>query len=93
MSGDGLTALMKQQTNPAGVRKAMIIVRLMMVKRQFTRNFCAKTNAKAHELYFNGFKTHILQEKLLKKKKYGPFWRVFENLKLAVKQCYQTGQF
>ena len=21
------------------------------------------------------------------------FWRVFENLKLAVKQCYQTGQF
>ena len=22
-----------------------------------------------------------------------PFWRVFENLKLAVKQCYQTGQF
>ena len=25
--------------------------------------------------------------------KNGPFWRVFENLKLAVKQCYQTGQF
>ena len=23
----------------------------------------------------------------------GPFWRVFENLKLAVEQCYQTGQF
>ena len=23
----------------------------------------------------------------------GPFWRVFVNLKLAVKQCYQTGQF
>ena len=22
----------------------------------------------------------------------GHFWRVFENLKLAVKQCYQTGQ-
>ena len=22
-----------------------------------------------------------------------PFWRVFENLKLAVKQCYETGQF
>ena len=22
-----------------------------------------------------------------------PIWRVFENLKLAVKQCYQTGQF
>ena len=25
--------------------------------------------------------------------KNGRFWRVFENLKLAVKQCYQTGQF
>ena len=25
--------------------------------------------------------------------KNGTFWRVFENLKLAVKQCYQTGQF
>ena len=25
--------------------------------------------------------------------KNGAFWRVFENLKLAVKQCYQTGQF
>ena len=23
--------------------------------------------------------------------KNGPFWRVFENLKLPVKQCYQTG--
>ena len=22
----------------------------------------------------------------------GQFWRVFENLKLAFKQCYQTGQ-
>ena len=25
--------------------------------------------------------------------KNGRFWRVFENLKLAVKQCYQTGHF
>ena len=29
----------------------------------------------------------------IKNGKYGPFWRVFENLKLAVKQCYQTCQF
>ena len=27
-----------------------------------------------------------------KNAKNGPFWRVFENLMLAVKQCYQTGQ-
>ena len=32
-------------------------------------------------------------QKLIKIAKNGPFWRVFENLKLAVKQCYQTGQF
>ena len=25
--------------------------------------------------------------------KNGRFWRVFENLNLAVKQCYQTGHF
>ena len=29
----------------------------------------------------------------LKSAKNDPFWQVFENLKLAVKQCYQTGQF
>ena len=32
-------------------------------------------------------------QKSIKNAKNGPFWRVFENLKLAVKQCYQTGQF
>ena len=32
-------------------------------------------------------------QKLIKNAKNGPFWRVFENLKLAVKQCYQTGRF
>ena len=30
---------------------------------------------------------------LIKNAKNGPFWRVFENLKLVVKQCYQTSQF
>ena len=32
-------------------------------------------------------------QKLIRNAKNGPIWRVFENLKLAVKQCYQTGQF
>ena len=32
-------------------------------------------------------------QKLIKNAKNGPFWRVFESLKLAVKQCYQTGHF
>ena len=30
-------------------------------------------------------------QKLIKNAKNGPFWRVFENMKLAVKQCYQAG--
>ena len=32
-------------------------------------------------------------QKFIKNAKNGPFWGVFENLKLAVKQCYQTSQF
>ena len=32
-------------------------------------------------------------QKLIKNAKNDPFWRVFVNLKLAVKQCYQTGHF
>ena len=36
---------------------------------------------------------HFEWTKVIKNVKNGPFWRVFENLKLAVKQCYQTGQF
>ena len=32
-------------------------------------------------------------QKFIKKAKNGQFWRVFENLKFAVTQCYQTGRF
>ena len=32
-------------------------------------------------------------QKLIKNAKNSQFWRLFENLMLAVKQCYQTGQF
>ena len=32
-------------------------------------------------------------QKFIKNAENGPFWRVFDNLKLAVKQCYQTGEF
>ena len=31
-------------------------------------------------------------QKLINSAKNSSFWRVFENLKFAVKQCYQTGQ-
>ena len=32
-------------------------------------------------------------QKFIKNAKNGPIWWVFENLKIAVKQSYQTGQF
>ena len=32
-------------------------------------------------------------QKFTKNAKNGLFWRVFVNLKLAVKECYHTGQF
>ena len=35
---------------------------------------------------------YILSGQKLNAKK-SPFWRVFENMKAAVKQCYQTCQF
>ena len=36
---------------------------------------------------------HFEWTKVNEKCQNGQFWRVFENLKLAVKQCYQKGQF
>ena len=32
-------------------------------------------------------------QKFIKNAKNGRFWRVFVNLKLAAKQCYQAGHF
>ena len=34
---------------------------------------------------------HLSGQKLTRNAKNSQFWRVCENLKLAVKQCYQTG--
>ena len=35
----------------------------------------------------------LSRQKLLKNAKNGQFWRLFENLKFAVKQYYQMGHF
>ena len=32
-------------------------------------------------------------QKLIKNVENSEFWRLFENLKVAVKQCYQVGHF
>ena len=56
------------------------------------------TNLRGKGTVFENHRKSLIQhsergQKLIKNAKNGPIWRDFENLKLAVKQCYQTGQF
>ena len=47
-----------------------------------------------HGVWKSQKKSHsTLRVKFIKNAKNGPIWRVFENLKFAVKQYSQTGQF
>ena len=54
---------------------------------KITEKVSLKIASEASYFYF------LCGQKLIKNAKNGPIWRVFENLKLADKQCYQTGQF
>ena len=56
---------------------------------------CLKITEKvSFNIAINASHVYILSgQKLIENAKNGPFWRDFENLKLSVKQCYQTGQF
>ena len=66
------------------------ILRSNSVTRQVTFNLTKIggkcKNSKIEMRYFFG-QNFIINAKI------SQFWRVFENLKLAVKQCYQTGHF
>ena len=71
------------------------VVRLKFFQTKFLLWHCLKITEKVS---FNiaseaSYVYILIGQKLIKNAKNGPFWRVFENLKLAVKQCYQTGQF
>ena len=59
----------------------------------FSQNMCLKITEKvSFNIASESSYVYILSgQKLIKNAKNGPFWRVFENLKLAVKQSYQTG--
>ena len=46
-----------------------------------------------NSLIQHGERSILSAQKFIKNAKNNPFWRVFESLKLAVKQCYQTGHF
>ena len=61
----------------------------------FTNSRCLKITEKvSFKIASEASYVYILSgQKLIKNAKNGPFWRVFENLKLTVKQCYQTGNF
>ena len=61
----------------------------------FSHTWCLKKKKKvSFNIASEASYVYILSgQKLIKNAKNGPFWRVFENLKLAVKQSYQTGQF
>ena len=76
---------------------------VMIIYWHLTNSICHSQKSffctiKNHGTVFeNGPKSRIqhcerseLRFHLIKNAKNGPFWRVFENLKLAVKQCYQT---
>ena len=59
------------------------------------RSWCLKLTEKvSFNIASEASNVYILSgQKLVKNVKNGLFWWVFENMKLAVKQCYQTGQF
>ena len=59
----------------------------------FTASLCLKITEKVSFNTASEASLHFEWTKVNKNAKNGPFWRVFEYHKLAVKQCYQTGQF
>ena len=61
----------------------------------FTKARCLKISEKvSFNIASEASYIYILSgHKLIKNTKNGSFWRVFENLKLAFRQCYQTGLF
>ena len=70
-------------------------IHLIMVPLFATTARCLKTTEKvSFNIASEASYVYILSgQDLIKNAKNCPFWRVFENLKLAVKQCYQTCQF
>ena len=64
----------------------------LILSRDGARHGVWKSQKKFHSTFASEASyVYILSgQKLIKNAKNDPFWRVFENLKLAVKQCYQT---
>ena len=82
----------KSITNDKSVINNNLFLTLMLI---FQTSRCLKLTEKvSFNIASEASYVYILSgQQLIKNAKNGPFWRVFENQKLAVKQCYQTGQF
>ena len=88
-----------------GFFDALLVMRILKVEYKcffycnvtatFLQPRCLKISVKvAFDIASEASYVYILnRKKFIKNAKNGPFWRVFENLKLAVKQCYQTSHF
>ena len=75
--------------------EACLIMDFPILLNVFTLARCLKITEKvSFNIASEASYVYILSvQKLVQNAKNGPFWRVFENLKLAVKQSYQTGKF
>ena len=79
----------KGGTNRQTHRQMFFIIRIRICHRslKITKKVSLNTVSEASYVYI------LSGQKFNKNDKKGQFWRVFENLRLAVKQCYQTGHF
>ena len=74
---------------------AFTLYKMTKIKENLKQARCLKITEKvSFNIASETSYVYILSgQKLIKNAKNGPFLRVFETLKLAVKQCYQSGQF
>ena len=65
------------------------------VKSNFQATQCLKIIEKVSFLHceLRSYVYILSGQKFIKNAKNCPFWRIFDKLKLVVKQCYQTGNF
>ena len=77
------------------VRPYQGITKWVNFPRVKTDGHCLKITEKvSFDIASEASYVYILSgQKLIKNAQNSPFWRLFENLKLEAKQCYQTGQF
>ena len=101
----GISSLIRMTQSKARPIENLAFCAFLMISERFSK--CCYFGLRRSNFDFNYFghsvwKSHstlrakqatLSGQKLIKNAKNGQFGRIFEKLKLAVKQCYQTGQF